>query len=101
MDETEKDRQHLGLEEQCAPDLTGHRFPIAVHVADMPDDLGKLLDIGSRSISVAADVNSYDAWFRAKVQAALEEECTGTSQVQVMQAAQALIDAKREVEPKS
>ena len=46
MNETEKDRQHLGLEEQCAPDLTGHRFPIAVHVADMPDDLGKLLDIG-------------------------------------------------------
>ena len=46
MNETEKDRQHLGLEEQCAPDLTGHLFPIAVHVADMPDDLGKLLDIG-------------------------------------------------------
>ena len=46
MNETEKDRQHLGLEEQCAPDLTWHRFPIAVHVADMPDDLGKLLDIG-------------------------------------------------------
>ena len=43
MIETEKDRQHLGLEEQCAPDLTGHRFPIAVRVADMPDDLGKLL----------------------------------------------------------
>ncbi|WP_255006224.1 hypothetical protein [Roseovarius sp. M141] len=46
MDETEKDGQHLGLEEQCAPDLTGHRFPIAVRVADMPDDLGKLLDMG-------------------------------------------------------
>ncbi|KUP92766.1 MULTISPECIES: hypothetical protein [Tritonibacter] len=46
MIEAEKDRQHLGLEEQCALDLTGHRFPIAVHVADMPDDFGKLLDIG-------------------------------------------------------
>lgn len=46
MDETEKDRQHLGLEKQCAPDLTGRRFPIAVRVADMPDDLGKLLDMG-------------------------------------------------------
>ena len=101
MIEAEKDRQHLGLEEQCAPDLTGHHFPIAVHVADMPDDLGKLLDIGLEEHFRGADVNSYDAWFRAKVQAALEEECTGTSQVQVMQAAQALIDAKREVEPKS
>ena len=50
---------------------------------------------------MAADANVYDAWFHAKVQAALEEECTGTSQVQVMKAAQALIDAKRQVEPKS
>jgi len=46
MIEAEKDGQHLGLEDQCAPDLTGHRFPIVVRVADMPDDLGKLLDIG-------------------------------------------------------
>lgn len=46
MIEAENDRQHLGLEEQCAPDLTRHRFSIAVRVADMPDDLGKLLDMG-------------------------------------------------------
>jgi DNA-damage-inducible protein J len=50
---------------------------------------------------VAAEANSYDAWFRAQVQAALEDTRSGTSQVQVMQAAQALIDAKRQVEPKS
>ncbi len=49
---------------------------------------------------MAVDVNSYDAWFRAKVQTALEDARGGTSQVQVMQAAQALIDAKRQVEPK-
>ena len=50
---------------------------------------------------MAADVNSYDAWFRAQLQAAFEDARGGTSQVQVMQAAQALIDAKRQVEPKS
>ena len=50
---------------------------------------------------MAAEANAYDAWFRAKVQAALEDARTGTSQVQVMQAAQALIDAKRQIEPKS
>jgi len=50
---------------------------------------------------VAADANAYDAWFRVKVQAALEDVRSGTSQVQVMQAAQALIDAKRQVEPKT
>jgi DNA-damage-inducible protein J len=49
---------------------------------------------------VAADVNSYDAWFRAQVQAALEDARTETSQVQVMQAAQALIDAKRQSQSK-
>ena len=50
---------------------------------------------------MAAKANSYDAWFCAQVQAALKDARTGTSQVQVMQAAQALIDAKRRVEPKS
>ena len=43
---------------------------------------------------MAAEANSYDAWFCAQVQAALEDTRDGTSQVQVMQAAQALIDAK-------
>ena len=50
---------------------------------------------------MAAEANSYDTWFRAKVQAALEDARSGTSQVQVMQAEQALIDAKRQVEPKT
>ena len=50
---------------------------------------------------MAADANSYDAWFCAQVKAALEDARAGTSQVQVMPAAQALIDAKRQVEPKS
>jgi DNA-damage-inducible protein J len=49
---------------------------------------------------VAADANSYDVWFRVKVQAALEDARGGTSQVQVMQAAQALIDAKRQGQSK-
>ncbi|WP_371931678.1 StaA [Roseovarius sp. MMSF_3298] len=51
-------------------------------------------------MSVSADVNSYDAWFRAQVQTALEDARAGTSQVQVMQAAQALIDAKRQGQSK-
>jgi len=44
MIEAEKDGQHPGQEEQCAPNLARHRFPIPVRVVDMPDDLGKLLD---------------------------------------------------------
>ena len=49
---------------------------------------------------MAADVNSYNAWFRAQLRAALEDARGGTSQVQVMQAAQALIDAKRQGQSK-
>ena len=50
---------------------------------------------------MAAEANSHDAWFCAQVQTALEDARSGTSQVQVMQAAQELIDAKRQVEHKS
>ncbi|WP_422030877.1 StaA [Roseovarius sp.] len=50
----------------------------------------------SRNTSVAVEATSYDAWLRARVQAALEDARAGTSQFQVMQAAQALIDAKRQ-----
>ena len=46
MDERGKGSQHLDLEGQCAADLTGLRFQFTVRVADMPDDLGKLLDMG-------------------------------------------------------
>ncbi len=49
---------------------------------------------------MAAEANDYDAWFRMKVKAALEDARAGTSQVQVMQAAQALIDAKRQGQSK-
>jgi DNA-damage-inducible protein J len=45
----------------------------------------------SRGVSVAAEVNSYEAWFRAQVQDAR----AATPHTQAMQAAQALIDAKR------
>jgi DNA-damage-inducible protein J len=44
---------------------------------------------------VAAEVNSYDAWFRAQVQDALDDARAATPHTQAMQAAQALIDAKR------
>ena len=49
---------------------------------------------------MAAEANSYDTWFRMKVKAALEDARAETSQVQVMQAAQALIDAKRQGQSK-
>ncbi|WP_443069358.1 antitoxin PaaA2 family protein, partial [Sulfitobacter sp. HI0129] len=42
-----------------------------------------------------ADPDAYDAWFRAKVQEALDDPRPAKAQAQVMQDAQALIDGKR------
>ena len=44
MDETGKEGPLLGLDEQCASQMMRGRLPVAVHVADMPHGLGKLLD---------------------------------------------------------
>lgn len=51
MDSTGKGGPHLGLDEQGASQMKRNRLPIAVRIADMPADFGKLLERASRSIS--------------------------------------------------
>ena len=46
MEERGKQGPHLGLEQQSAPQMKRSCFPIAMRAADMPDDLGRLLDMG-------------------------------------------------------
>jgi len=50
---------------------------------------------GGLPAGLTADPNVYDAWFRSKVQEALDDPRPTTPQSQVMQDAQALIDKKR------
>jgi DNA-damage-inducible protein J len=50
---------------------------------------------GGLPAGLTADPNVYDAWFRSKVQEALDDPKQTTPQSQVMQDAQALIDKKR------
>ena len=45
MNSTVREGPHLGTDEQGASRMK-RTFPIAVRVADMPDDLGKLLGMG-------------------------------------------------------
>ena len=45
---------------------------------------------------MAADAHSYDAWFRAKVQQALDDPSPKTPHAKAMQDAQALIEARRQ-----
>jgi len=50
---------------------------------------------GGLPAGLTADPDAYDAWFRTKVQEALDDQRPATPQAQVMQDAQALIDEKR------
>ena len=50
---------------------------------------------GGLPAGLTADPDAYDAWFRAKVQDALDDPRPAKPQAQVMQEARALIDAKR------
>lgn len=50
---------------------------------------------GGLPAGLTADPEAYDAWFRAKVQEALEDPRSRTPHQQVMDEAQALIDRKR------
>lgn len=50
---------------------------------------------GGLPAGLTADPDAYDAWFRAKVQEALDDPRPAASQARVMEYAQALIDGKR------
>jgi len=50
---------------------------------------------GGLPAGLATDPDAYDAWFRAKVQEALDDPRPTVSHAKVMQEAQALIDEKR------
>jgi len=50
---------------------------------------------GGLPAGLASDPEAYDAWFRAKVQEALDDQRPAVSHDQVMQEVQELIDARR------
>jgi len=50
---------------------------------------------GGLPAGLTADSDAYDAWFRAKVQEALDDPSPATPHTKVMHDAQALIDGKR------
>ena len=57
--------------------------------------LTRIAKEGGLPTALTADPDAYDAWFRAKVQEALEDPRPAASHAQVMDEAQALIDRKR------
>jgi len=57
--------------------------------------MAKMSNLSTEDLSV-----SYDAWFRTKVRKALNDQRPTQPHEQVMQGAQALIDAKRQRTPR-
>ena len=57
--------------------------------------LTRVASEGGLPAGLTADPDAYDAWFRAKVQEALDNPLPATPHAQAMQDAQALIDRKR------
>ena len=57
--------------------------------------LTRVVHEGALPVGLTADPKAYDAWFRARVRAALDDPRPPVSHSQVMDEAQAIVDNKR------
>ena len=80
------------LKAQAADALTGVGLTLSDAVRIL---LTRVAAEGGMPAGLTADPDAYDAWFRAKVQEALDDPRPAVPHAQVMQEAQALIDEKR------
>lgn len=80
------------LKAQAADALAGVGLTLSDAVRIL---LTRVATEGGLPAGLTADPDAYDAWFRAKVQEALEDSRPRTSHGQAMQTVQARIDAKR------
>ena len=80
------------LKAQAADALAGVGLTLSDAVRIM---LTRVAAEGGLPAGLTANPDAYDAWFRAKVQEAVDDPRPTTSQPQVMQEAQALINKKR------
>ena len=80
------------LKAQAADALAGVGLTLSDAVRIL---LTRVAKEGGLPAGLTADPDAYDAWFRAKVQDALDDPRPAVPHAQVMQEAQALIDKKR------
>lgn len=80
------------LKAQAADALAGVGLTVSDAVRIL---LTRVASEGGLPAGLTADPDAYDAWFRAKVQEALDNPLPATPHAQAMQDAQALIDRKR------
>ena len=80
------------LKSQAADALAGVGLTLSDAVRIL---LTRIAAEGGLPAGLTADPDAHDAWFRAKVREALDDTRPAVPHAQVMQEAQALIDAKR------
>ncbi len=80
------------LKSQAADALAGVGLTLSDAVRIL---LTRIAAEGGLPAGLTADSDAHDAWFRAKVREALDDTRPAVPHAQVMQEAQALIDAKR------
>ena len=80
------------LKSQAADALAGVGLTLSDAVRIL---LVRVATEGGLPAGLTADPDAYDAWFRAKVQEALDDPRPAVPHAQVMREAQELIDAKR------
>jgi DNA-damage-inducible protein J len=87
---------HVRIDDQLKAQATETLAKMGLTVSDAVRILlTRVAKEGGLPANLTVDPGAHDAWFRAKVQEALDDTRPPVSQSQVMNEAQALIDRKR------
>lgn len=87
---------HVRVDDQLKAQATDALAGVGLTLSDAVRILlTRVATEGGMPAGLTTDPDTYDAWFRAKVKEALEDTGPSIPHAQVMQDAQALIDAKR------
>ena len=87
---------HVRVEDQLKTEASEALAEVGLTLSDAVRILlTRVAKEGGMPAGLTADPDAYDAWFRAKVQEALEDPHPAKSHADAMQDVQARIDAKR------
>ena len=87
---------HVRVDDQLKAQATDALAGVGLTLSDAVRILlTRVATEGGLPAGLTADADAYDAWFRAKVQEALDDPRPAVSHIQAMQTAQAIIDEKR------
>ena len=87
---------HVRVDDQLKADATKTLANLGLTVSDAVRILlTRIAKEGGLPAGLTTDPDAYDAWFRAKVQEALNDDSASVPHKDIMEEAQAVIDRKR------